>query len=513
MSRPWFRRPYALISISAAAICIHAVLNTVFPGAGFTISYVSWTLWALLAALACFRRALHCPASIRIPWRLAAASLLFIFVAGAVEAPAEIFLKAVPTVASIGDFFFFSAFVPILLCITLPEEGVSGRFPFLLDSIQAAACSYLAYTVLMGVFPFTSDPAHAMPYAPLEFVYDGEYLAVVLLCALRFFLGTRKAPDRYFFRSLLLYTSLYAVTSGIYNHYVGKYSLTNGLDALNDIPSAALALAAIFAPAAGRHSWRSASRSTPLRLIDNARPVFLSLALIGLSAAVAVHHFAAAFAFIFGAFLLYSLRSSVLQSQVEQAQAALEVSNSRLSEIALLDGLTGISNRRGLDQRLAMEWERAQRTCQPLSLLLIDVDHFKRINDTLGHQVGDEYLRHIARVMRAAFDRPADFIARYGGEEFAVLLPETDSVGAAEVAGRIRAMMEEDAGIAEASCPTTVSIGVSTWNREEAASADQLICAADSALYAAKQNGRNRVEAVELRSFSMSIVPDQPKRL
>jgi len=510
LRRHWFSRPYTLISISAGAICTHALLNTLFPGAGFIISYLSWTLWALLAALACFWRAGHCPPSLQTHWRLAAASLSFIFIAAAVEAPAEIFLKAVPTVASIGDFFFFSAFVPILLCITLPEEGISVRFTFLLDSIQAAACSYLAYTVLMGVFPFTSDPAHAMPYAPLEFVYDGEYVVVVLLCALRFFLGTRKASDRYFFRFLLLYTSLYAVTSGIYNHFVGKYSLTNGLDALNDIPSAALALAALFAPAAVAYSSRAASRSTLVRLVDNARPVFLSLALIGLSAAVAVHHFAVAFAFVFGAFILYSLRASALQSRVEQAQAALEQSNRRLAEIALLDGLTGISNRRGFDERLGMEWERAQRTRLPLSLLLIDIDHFKRVNDTYGHQVGDDYLRHIARVLGEAFDRPADFIARYGGEEFAVLLPETDSPGAFAVAGRIRAVMEADAGIAEASCPTTVSVGVSTWNKEEPASADQIISAADRALYAAKQNGRNRVEVVELHTLTGSVAHDRP---
>lgn len=503
MKRPWLTRPYALISISAAAICAHAALNTFFPGAGFTISYISWTLWALLGSLACLWRAAHCPSSLRTHWRLAAASLFFIFVAGAVEAPAEIFFKAVPTVASIGDFFFFSAFVPILLCITLPAEAVSVRSAFLLDSFQAAACSYLAYTVLMGVFPFTSNTAQAMPYAPLEFVYDAEYLVVVLLTALRFWLSARNAPDRFFFRALLLYTSLYALTSGIYNHYVGKYSLTNGLDALNDIPSAAIALAAFFAPAVVTHATRRASRPALIRLIDNARPVLLSLALIGLSAAVAVRHFAVAFAFIFGAFILYSLRASMLQSKVEQAQAALEQSNNRLSEIAVLDALTGVSNRRGFDQRLAMEWDRAQRTRRPLSMLLIDVDHFKRVNDTYGHQVGDEYLRHIAQVLSAALDRAADFIARYGGEEFAVLLPETDAFGASAVAGRIRTVMEKDAGIAEASCLTTVSVGVSTWSHEEIANPDQLLSAADRALYAAKENGRNRVESAALRSLAL----------
>jgi diguanylate cyclase (GGDEF)-like protein len=496
---------YALISISAGVICAHAVLNTVFQSHGFVISYLLWTAWALLAGLACLWRAFHCPHSIRSHWRLASASLFFIFIAAAVEAPAEIFFKAVPTVASIGDFLFFASFVPILLAITLPDEGSFSPTTFLLDSFQAAACTCLAYTVLFGAFPFSGETANAMPYAPLEFVYDSEYLAVVLLAGLRLFLGTRNKPDRYFFRGLLLYTSLYAVCSGIYNHYVGKYSLTNGMDALNDIPSAALALAACFAPAAvpvaDSEPSPAVSRTTLVRLIDNARPVFLSLALIGLSAVVAVRHFAVAFACIVGAFILYSLRASLLQHKLEQAQTALEQSNSRLSEIALLDSLTGVSNRRSFDQFFAIEWGRAQRTIQPLSLLLIDVDHFKRINDTYGHQAGDECLRNTARLLSAALDRPADLIARYGGDEFAILLAETDSLGAFTVAVRIRSAMAKDA--AQAIIPTTLSIGVSTWNAVGDASSDDLIRAADRALYAAKHNGRDRIELIDLHSHTL----------
>jgi diguanylate cyclase (GGDEF)-like protein len=481
------------------------LLNTVFRSASFAISYLYWSSWALLATIACLWRAFHCPPSIRTHWRLAAASLLFIFAAAVIEAPAEIFFKAVPAFASIGDFFFFSAFVPILLSISLPDEGVFDRFTFLLDSIQATACSCLAYTVLFGAFPFTGQPAQAMSYAPLEFVYDTEYLVVVLLAALRLFLGTRNASDHYFFRFLLLYTSLYAVTSGIYNHYVGKYSLTNGMDALNDIPSAALALAAIFAPSADASPIRRASQqSRPglVRLIDNTRPVFLSLALIGLSAIVALRNFAVAFGFIFGAFILYSLRASRLQSRVEFAQAELEQSNSRLAEIALLDGLTGISNRRRFDQFLSTEWDRARRSHQPLSLLLIDVDHFKRINDAYGHLAGDECLCEIAHLLSATLIRPADLIARYGGDEFAVLLPETGSEGASTVAERIRSAMAKDAAKAGTSYATTLSIGVATWNAEEDSNPDELIDAADRALYAAKHNGRDRVELFDLHALA-----------
>jgi len=492
---------HALIATSLGLICVHGALNTFLEGHGFTISYLLWTFWALAATAACLWRAYHCPQSIRTHWRLAAASLFFIFIAAAIEAPAEIFFRAVPTVASIGDFFFFASFVPILLSITLPDEGAFGRLAFLLDSFQAAACTCLAYTVLFGAFPFTSEPAKAMPYAPLEYVYDVEYLAVVLLAALRLFLGAHNAANRYFFRVILLYTSLYAVCSGIYNHYVGKYSLTNGLDALNDIPSAALALAALLAPAIAAEPRPRAGRPRLVRLIDNARPVFLSLALIGLSALVARRHFAMAFGFIVGAFVLYSLRASLLQSKLEFAQAALEQSNSRLSEMALFDSLTGVSNRRSFDQIYAIEWGRAQRSRQPLSLLLIDVDHFKRINDTYGHQAGDECLRNTARVLSAALDRPADLIARYGGDEFAILLAETCSAGAWTVAGRIRSNIANDA-IARASFPATISIGVSTWDAEAEASPEQLIRAADRALYAAKHNGRDRIEWIDVQAMT-----------
>jgi len=487
--------------MSTGVICAHALLNSLYRNHGFTISYILWSAWSLLATLTCLWRAFHCPQNIRSHWRLAAASLAFTFVAAAIEAPAEIFFKAVPTVASIGDFFFFASFVPILLAITLPDEGDFGRFTFLLDSLQAAACTYLAYTALFGAFPFTAEPAQAIPYAPLEYVYLIEYLAVVALAALRLFLGTFNASNRYFFRVVLLYTAVYSVCSGIYNHFVGKYSLTNGLDALNDIPSAVLALAAIFAPATVAYSTPRASRIKLVRIIDNARPVFLSLALIGLSAVVARRHYAVAFAFVFGAFILYSLRAAALQSKVEQAQTALEQSHARLTQIAHLDSLTGVSNRRSFDQLLVVEWGRAQRTRQPLSLLLIDVDHFKTVNDSFGHLGGDECLRNTARILRAALDRPADLIARYGGDEFAILLAETGSHGASTVAGRICENMATDAAMA--TFRATLSIGVSTWNAEQEADSELLIRAADRALYAAKQNGRNRIELVDLHSLTV----------
>lgn len=164
-----------------------------------------------------------------------------------------------------------------------------------------------------------------------------------------------------------------------------------------------------------------------------------------------------------------------------------------LAQLAATDALTGVANRRMLDQSLRHEWFRAQRSGKPLSLLMIDADHFKAFNDRHGHQAGDQALRELARVITTNVRRPADLVARYGGEEFSVILAETDSVGAQQTAEHIRAAVEQLSSVNEDQSPMTVSIGISTWTATSEISLEQLLFAADKALYQAKEGGRNRV--------------------
>ncbi|TBN49482.1 sensor domain-containing diguanylate cyclase [Pseudomonas sp. BGI-2] len=166
-----------------------------------------------------------------------------------------------------------------------------------------------------------------------------------------------------------------------------------------------------------------------------------------------------------------------------------------LAQLAATDALTGLANRRTLDQALRHEWFRAQRSGQPLSLLMIDADHFKAFNDRHGHQAGDEALRSLANVITAHVRRPADLAARYGGEEFSVILAETDSAGARQIAEYIRKAVEELPLVEGADLPMTVSIGISTWTTATDISLESLLFAADKALYQAKEGGRNRVVA------------------
>ena len=162
--------------------------------------------------------------------------------------------------------------------------------------------------------------------------------------------------------------------------------------------------------------------------------------------------------------------------------------------MTLEDGLTGVANRRCFDQRLAHEWSRAHRTRTPLSLLLIDIDHFKNLNDTHGHLTGDECLIQVARTLRGVLQRPGDLFARYGGEEFVALLPETDEAGARNVADRLQAAQRGTSPIAGLQRQVTISIGGTTWTNQKNVSAQKLVDLADHALYEAKQNGRDRVE-------------------
>jgi diguanylate cyclase (GGDEF)-like protein len=164
-----------------------------------------------------------------------------------------------------------------------------------------------------------------------------------------------------------------------------------------------------------------------------------------------------------------------------------------LSELAATDALTGLANRRTLDQRLLMEWDRAQRSTEPLTLLMIDVDHFKAFNDRHGHHGGDEALRTVAQAIDGNIRRPADLAARYGGEEFAVVLPNTDAKGAWVIAEHIRSSVEQLPRQAGAVQPITVSIGMSIWDKRSRLPLEALLLQADQALYEAKHSGRNRI--------------------
>ena len=178
-------------------------------------------------------------------------------------------------------------------------------------------------------------------------------------------------------------------------------------------------------------------------------------------------------------------------------------SEDALQRAAMLDPLTRIANRRHFDAFLEQEWQRATRTAQPLSLLVLDVDHFKQYNDTLGHAAGDSCLQKVAQVLAQHAKRPTDLAARYGGEEFVLLFADTDLAAATRQAMAIRAAVEA-LELPNPGSPTspwlTVSIGVATVAPTQLDEIEQLFVCSDRAMYAAKAGGRNGVEAVTMGS-------------
>lgn len=185
-------------------------------------------------------------------------------------------------------------------------------------------------------------------------------------------------------------------------------------------------------------------------------------------------------------------------SERKKTEQQLLVLQKQLEEYSYKDGLTGVANRRSFDATLASEWASAQRGQQPLSLILLDIDHFKQYNDHYGHVQGDDSLKAVGQVLAQAASRPRDVLARFGGEEFVLVLPETDEPAAHHVAERCRQLVRQ-LRIAHAHSPVapvlTVSIGVASVIPGAGDRALDFLDAVDKLLYKAKQGGRDRIES------------------
>jgi diguanylate cyclase (GGDEF)-like protein len=178
------------------------------------------------------------------------------------------------------------------------------------------------------------------------------------------------------------------------------------------------------------------------------------------------------------------------QAAFKKEEAELLATHNELQTRASVDGLTGVKNRRSFDDQLQAEFSRTVRNQSPLSLIMVDVDHFKQFNDSLGHQAGDEVLRIVARLLQAS-TKDEGLVARYGGEEFSILLPGSDEAKAAAIAERLRLELQ---GAPWPHRPLTASFGVAQ-RAAGMSEAGQLVAAADAALYRSKNEGRNRVSS------------------
>jgi len=187
-----------------------------------------------------------------------------------------------------------------------------------------------------------------------------------------------------------------------------------------------------------------------------------------------------------------------MRQKLKSAQEDLLLANEKYRHLSLFDELTGLANRRNFDRTLEKEFNLAKRNKKPLSVVLCDIDFFKIYNDTYGHQKGDDCLRLVSKALSDAVNRPADLVCRYGGEEFTFILPSTDLKGAREFAERVRLAVSElkikHEGAKDAPY-VSLSLGVSTYNGQFS-KGEEITKQADTALYQAKESGRNKVVAI-----------------
>ncbi|MGL1891232.1 MAG: sensor domain-containing diguanylate cyclase [Spirochaetaceae bacterium] len=189
-----------------------------------------------------------------------------------------------------------------------------------------------------------------------------------------------------------------------------------------------------------------------------------------------------------------------LEIKVLDRTLELEEMNKKLSTLSNVDGLTSLYNRRYFDSSMNKEWERSVRLKLPLSLIILDIDHFKLFNDNYGHQAGDDCIKRVAKCLLKSVNRATDIVARYGGEEFAIILPNCDSDGAMFVSSIVQNVILEEAivhGFSSVSDTITLSIGVSTTLANNDQNFDSLIKLSDDALYISKKSGRNKISILD----------------
>lgn len=194
-------------------------------------------------------------------------------------------------------------------------------------------------------------------------------------------------------------------------------------------------------------------------------------------------------------YIVKPIKPAIVKARVKN-HLELKKLRDLLRDQSMLDGLTGLSNRRRFNQALTAEWSRAQRTGSSLSLVMVDIDYFKQFNDTYGHLAGDDCLKAVAGALQAAVKRSHDLVARWGGEEFCCLLPETNAAAAGGVAERMRqdvAKLQIEHQSSLTAAFLTISLGIAAIKPDKTAVLTAFLESADMALYQAKKNGKNQV--------------------
>lgn len=459
--------------VPAVLFLLHALFLSIMGDRTAHASFPFLIGLPLLAGCACLHLAR------REGWEgwLPLGAAMFCWAGGMAATMVGVLMLDVESEVSLSMLLYILYGVPLIFALASPPE--EAWYVRCVDAVLAAALGYLflVYVFTLSTMSGTQD-ANA---AALRRMFDVENLYIAAFALIRL-AACREAAPRLFLRVLTIYAIAYLLVAAYINHVEGDTDFGLWPDLVIDLPF--LLLIALIV-GIRRQPVPPVSRRLAL-IVRAGSPLMLPATLLTVSAFLLAHDARLAVAGCIVATLGYGLRSVLVQLRSYDEQ-------DRLAELSHADALTGLANRRLFDEVLRREAARARRHGGALALMMIDIDHFKLLNDHYGHPVGDARLREVAAVLAAHARRGTDLAARYGGEEFALILPGIDARRAAAMAEQMREAVERLALPSPAPVGVvTVSIGVSHTQSLQA-DALLLIDSADRALYEAKRGGRNRI--------------------
>jgi diguanylate cyclase (GGDEF)-like protein len=484
-----------------AAVCvigIHLCLSLIWPHMSM-ITPSCWIVVYGLAIVVTLREASTVPSRTRWRWWLLATYFGLAIGTYLCILNLEVWHHTSQSTAWLNSLLRAYRGLPLLLAVCTPEED-DTRVNRVLDILQTA----LIAVIFFVLFTPQLEKSFGVAATPLPDLLVNRYIytqaGILALLSLLAVVTAMAEDSRVFQRVLAIYLCV-AVPASIWTNQVliqtWSVASASPLFVLSDLTL----LAYIIAVPLSRDTLKPRVPGPRMLFLRLGASVILPLlaVLASMLLAMAGHHAAMGLVFGVASLAIYGLRATYGQFKLVAAQVDLEHVNERLEMLSQRDPLTGLYNRRWFAEQFQLEWRRAQRGDQPISLLLLDVDHFKLYNDTRGHAQGDACLQAISTLFVDQLSSRGDALVRWGGEEFVVMLPATDMDGMRVVARRI----EEALAAAQLPHPVspfgvvTVSIGGVTWVRPDGATnPDNLVMRADAALYEAKARGRNRIHLV-----------------
>lgn len=478
--------------LALAFIVLHGTVIAWFPSHAMGVSYAFMLAAPVLAMLAILgRRRGPPPTDAYLGWGLLAASMA-LWALGMLASLVQDMVLDIGALAPASTMLVYTLYgVPITYAIATVGTDASTRTQRGIDAALALILGLLYFGLIQALNALNVAGNDVSP--PLIahlFDLENAYLAITALVR---FLASDGRWQREFFGVLAAYTASYALVALYYNHHValGTAPQTGSLyDLVVDVPFLLLAMAALL-PTRQDLSHRPLALA---RFVRTASPQLLALSVLVVAIFLMQHRFVLGAIGVVLALLGSGLRSVLGQVRQAQVEVQLRDDQKRLTELARIDVLTGVANRRAFEEAYARA--AALRGRRGVSLLMIDIDRFKQYNDHYGHPAGDRCLQSVARVLQGLEMRRSDVLARYGGEEFVLLLPDTTRAGAMRLAQRLCDAVRQLAieHVASPAGRVTVSVGGAWLDAGGSPRDRELIEAADRALYRAKEGGRDRVE-------------------